>query len=367
MNARLRQLRWLTPLLLLVLLAIAMALYLIIANRTRESPTLSFVEQYMTNPNGTLATYLTDTKSVNPDIVAGREALSESVGIWMQIALANKDQTRFDAGLRILKDKFLSPQQYIAWKLQSDGTSQVHTNALGDDLRIEKALLDAYDLWHQTKYLNMAQTLAGTLHKSLLTGGYWVDFHDFNSNLSAHELSLVYIDIPALQSMKQHGLMDQSLLVRHTELLRQMPVSGVFYPTSFDVAKKTYTTRDDANLIDQLIIAIHLTESGEPAGTFATFLKHEWETRGKLFGRYDRQSLEPAVSYESPSVYGLALLLAMELKDQTWADELYTRMISFRDKQSPYEGGYVADGNSHIFDNLIPLLAESLYFSRKGM
>ncbi|RUT33646.1 glycosyl hydrolase [Paenibacillus zeisoli] len=367
MNAGQRKLRWLIPLLFLVLLAIALALYLIIANKTRESPTLSFVEQYMTNPNGTLATYLVDAKSVNPDIVAGHEALSESVGIWMQIALANKDQTRFDGGLQILKDKFLSPQQYIAWKLQPDGTSQVHTNALGDDLRIEKALLDAYDLWHQPNYLNMAQSLAGTLRGSLLSGGYWVDFHDFNSNLSSHELSLVYIDIPAMKSMKQHGLMDQSLLVRHTELLRQKPVSGVFYPTSFDVSTKTYITRDDANLIDQLIIAIHLTESGDPAGNLITFLKHEWETRGKLFGRYNRQSLEPTVSYESPSVYGLAIVLAMELKDQVWADELYTRMISFRGKQSPYKGGYVANGNSHIFDNLIPLLAESLYFSRKGM
>ena len=54
-----------------------------------SSPTVSFVQDHMTNPNGTIATYLQDATSERADIVAGREALSESLGLWMQYAVCS--------------------------------------------------------------------------------------------------------------------------------------------------------------------------------------------------------------------------------------------------------------------------------------
>ncbi|WP_042169377.1 hypothetical protein [Paenibacillus gorillae] len=331
-----------------------------LSKRTAVSPTLAFIEHNMTNPNGTLATYLKEASSANPDYVAGHEALSESLGVWMQIAVMNQDETRFQQSYQLLRDRFLSPKDYIIWKLEPSGTSEVNTNALGDDLRIVRALLEGYDLWEQTAYLSTAKAITTQLQQSAMVEGYFVDYHDFLHQQSADVLSLVYVDTLALQAMERHGLIDRSVLDRHIELLQKLPPAGenVFYPQKYEVRASTYTWDGKVNLIDQLIVAIHVAELGQSPQKLIGFLKQELKNRGKLFGQYDRNSGQPAVDYESPSVYGLAILLALETKDQAWAKELYPLMIAMRGHDSRYKGGYVFDGDTHLFDNLFPLLAE---------
>ncbi|MFF2092295.1 glycosyl hydrolase [Paenibacillus sp. NPDC058174] len=330
------------------------------SKRAAVSPTLAFIEHNMTNPNGTLATYLKEAPSANPDYVAGHEALSESLGVWMQIALLNRDEQRFQQSYDLLRERYLSPQNYIKWKLQPDGTSEVNTNALGDDLRIVRALLEGYDLWQQTAYLAAAEAITARLQQSSMLEGYFVDYHDFLHQQSADVLSLVYVDTLALQAMERHGLIDRSVLDRHLELLQQLPAASqkIFYPQKYEVGVSKYTSDDKVNLIDQLIVAIHVAELGQSPQELIHFLKQELKNRGKLFGQYDRSSRQPAVDYESPSVYGLAILLALETRDQAWAEELYPLMLAMRDHNPRYKGGYVFDGDTHLFDNLFPLLAE---------
>lgn len=62
------------------------------AVKSAGSSTEEFITKHMTNANGTLATYLQPGTSADPDIVAGREALSESLGFWMQYAVKKRDQ-----------------------------------------------------------------------------------------------------------------------------------------------------------------------------------------------------------------------------------------------------------------------------------
>ncbi|MEC0371000.1 glycosyl hydrolase [Paenibacillus chibensis] len=316
-----------------------------------------FIRKDMTNPNGTLATYLQSASSKNPDIVAGREALSESMGFWLQYAVLKGDKELFRDSFGVLERSFIAPQQYAAWKLKPDGTSDVHTNALGDDLRLIGALLEAGRLWGIDEYGQMAGRLTRTLVSSTLVNGYLTDFHDFLSDDSAQILSLAYIDSGGMKQMREAGLIQESFLNRHMQLLAEMPDDGAFYPKSYNVRTGTYAYDKAVNLIDQLLVGIHAQESGRKPQALLTFLKKEWSSRHQLHGRYDRVSRTSSAAYESPSVYGLAVQLALATGDTAWAGEMYHHMLSFRDADPRYPGGYVFQGNTHVFDNLLPLVA----------
>lgn len=340
-------------------LGISIIWFALSSDKEKPSLTEQFVEQHMRNENGTWATYLQDAPAVDQNIVAGREALSESLGLWMQYAVLQQNQFKLNESLDVLESYFLSPQKYIRWKLQPSGQSDVSTNALGDDLRIIDSLLQAYTIWKNEKYLSVAKDIVSTLRSDVQRNGYFVDFHDFKQNDSSDTLSLVYVDLSALKRMLNNRLISDAVFEQHKNLLLQMPSDGVFYPKAFQVQSKQYTYDESVNLIDQLIVGIHLTEAGQQPTELVQFLKDEFKQRQQLMGRYDRANRLPDVSYESPAVYGLAILLALECDDVKWAKQLQKRMSSFRDQDKAYPGGYVFDNNTHFFDNLFPLLAET--------
>lgn len=337
-----------------------------IPSKKFSSPTETFITKHMRNKNGTFSTYLKSAASTDANLAAGREALSESLGLWMQYAVVKKNQLDFNQGYDLLTKYFMTSQSYIAWKLQPEGSTSVQTNALGDDLRIVDHLLKGYDKWPQERYLSTAQAITGTLQATARQNGYFVDFHDFQNNQSSSTLSLVYVDISALQAMRDHQLIDSVTYEQHVNVLLNMPKGEVFFPKTFDVNNKNYSYEDQVSLIDQLIVGIHLAELGEEPKELISFLKKELKVQKKLAGRYDRVTGKASVSYESPSVYGLATLLALECGDQEWAQQLNKKMLAFRGKDTAYPGGYVFDKNTHIFDNLFPLVAEvSLYSYEK--
>jgi len=318
-----------------------------------------FIRNYMKNPNGTLATYLMEGQSGNPDIVGGREALSESLGLWMQYAVAKKDEAMFNNSAVVLTERFLTSDGYIAWKLQKDGTRNVTANALGDDLRIVDNLLQAAELWSNDAYRSLAAQIAKELIKSVTHNGYLVDFRDFSTRNATNILSLVYVDTSALKRMRDSGLIDGKTYDKHVQVLLELPNDGTFYPKTYQVETKQYAYDDTVNLIDQLIVALHSAKAGKKPVQLTAFLKNEFEKEHRLMGRYDRRSKLGNAAFESSSVYGLTVLLALELGDRDWASQLLERMLELRDQDKTYPGGYVFNGNTHMFDNLFPLLAET--------
>lgn len=347
---------------ILALIGVVFIAYAIIHSKENPDVTAAFIEEHMTNDNGTIATYLKPASSENPDIVAGREALSESLGLWMQYAVLSGDRARFDDSVKLLTTYFLHNGQetYIRWKLRPDGQSEVTTNALGDDLRILDALLKAYKLWDRDEYLQLAKEIGSSLQASAQTQGYLVDYHDFERNASAAVLSLVYADISALREMQNNGILSRQEYEQYQNLLSHMPSDGIFYPKTYQIRSGQYEYDASVNLIDQLIVGIHLAEMDHPPKELIQFLKGEFQKNQQLAGRYNRKTRKPDAAYESPAVYGLAIILASKTNDLPWARELHDRMTQFRGQDPAYPGGYVFDGNTHAFDNLFPLLAETL-------
>ena len=79
--------------------------------------TENFILRHMVNDNGTLATYrLVDTKAGTGE-AKGREALSESAGLWLQYTLDKDDQALFDEQVKVIQDNFIYKNHIVLWKL----------------------------------------------------------------------------------------------------------------------------------------------------------------------------------------------------------------------------------------------------------
>lgn len=355
---KIRKKRLLPAVLLLITGVVAVIYWRGCHLKPEVSPTEQFIVQHMTNPNGTLATFLQDGVSEVPEIPAGRESLSESLGLWMQYASLKGDKALFDQSYEVLEQWFVMPEGYIAWKLSADGQSTVNTNALVDDFRIIEALLQAADRWDEETYRTAAIRLSDKVTSFLLKEGTFVDYFDFSRGESPDTISLSYLNMSAMSTMLRDNLLKTSIYDRHKQLLLNMPDDGRFYPKSYDLAQDAYIYDSTVNLIDQLLVALNCSDIGRASDPLLTFIQTEFAQRHQILGRYDRATGQPAESYESPAVYGLSILLALKMGDAEFASQLHNRMLQFRGQDPAYPGGYVFDKNTHLFDNLFPLIAE---------
>lgn len=345
---------------IIVLICVVMAVFFImkLTNNPRAL-TEQFVRNQMFNSSGTIASYLQDAPSTDPNVVAGREALSESLGLWLEYGITIKDQKLFSEMAEQLRSKFMSPQGHVYWKLDKDGVSHVTTNALGDDLRIIRALLQAYELWGDQADLQLAKKINTYLMDKTRLEGYLVDFYDEANHYYSPTLSLVYVDVDAFKLMKKYQLMNSEDYDKYIAILEHMPKDTLFYPKLYEIGSGRYTYDEKVNLIDQLIVALHLGEAGMDNKPLLQFLQEQYAQHHKIYGAYNRNTLQPSVEYESPAVYALAILLALQQNDTEWAEKWNKRMLYFQTQHGKYAGGYVFDNNTHAFDNLFPLLAEA--------
>ena len=323
--------------------------------------TEEFIHRWLQNENGTIATYIQNSDEVDEDLVRGREALAETLGLLMYYALDKDDQPLFNDIYKQLTDYFLEKDGFINWKLKEDGTSDVSANALIDDIRIMYALALADEKWKVNPYMKTAVSISEYLNEHNVVNDIYTNFYDKEYDYASSDISLSYIDIQGMKDLVDRGLLDDKVVDKTSQVLIEAPLDHGFYPISYNVEEKKYTFSDNVNLVDQAILAYHYAQVGNRSEEFLKFIKDEMTKRDLVHGMYDRKTKEPTVDYESPAIYGFLILYALEVDEEVLAQTLYDRMKEFQitDKNSDYYGGYsITDGNTHIFDNLVPLLAE---------
>jgi len=327
--------------------------------------TEKFISSNMVNENGILATYLKDEASTNPTLAAGREALSESIGLQLTYLVQKNDRKAFETYYQSLNKYFISQETGIVyWKLEKDGTTNVTTNALVDDWRIADALFKAGEKWNIQKYITTAKNICNAINTYNKNNGYIVNFYDEQYKKSNDTVSIFFVDPTALNYMSKYNLIDSETYNLMNSLLKNTPNDGVFFSENYNVITKTYQNEPRVNMIEQLYIAYFLKLAGIDSTSFYSFAKEQFIKNKMLFGQYDRATRRPLVKYESNAVYGMLILYALQMNDQKFAKSVYQRMRKFEitDKKSPYYGGYVIKTkngyNTHIFDNLFPLLAK---------
>ncbi|WP_167833861.1 glycosyl hydrolase family 8 [Mesobacillus selenatarsenatis] len=338
------------------------SLYMLNVNKTNS--TEDFVKRWLTNHNGTLSTYVNESAVQDADLVSGREALSESLGFMMQYAIEREDLNLFKKQYSILTRYFMNDEGFIHWKTIENGTPNVTTNATVDDLRIIKCLIDAYELWGNQEFVNAGEKIYLQMELNTKVKNLLADYYDYQTNSKSDTVTIAYIDTEALAKIDEYGFSDEKVFQEMMRVLSNTPSRYGFFAKAYNVEQESYFFDNEVNMIDQLLIAINRSKIGQQNEEFLGLLKKKFIRDGKIFGRYFRGSSEPAVTYESPALYALAILLLLENGDHDFALSLYNRMIKFKEENplSRHYGGYSVnkDNDTHIFDNLLPMLAESV-------
>lgn len=312
----------------------------------------------MTTPKEALATehfietyFLQDNRLPTNLTTLTNDYLSESLGLWMLYLVEKEDYDAFREQVRELETHFLTKQNLVSWQLTNRDASTV--NALIDDLRIIEALQQGATLWQDDHFKRLADKIARALMKNQRREDVFVDFYDYAYREKDERLTLSYIMPRTLAAIG-----DEATIA----ILRDAPLENGFYPLAYDVTSQRYMFQQELNLIDQFYIGYHRAQAGFDVSSLIRYSRDALAKYGKLYGRIDALTTKPTVTYESPAVYALAILMSIEADDKALARQLYEQMIALRvnDSTSLYFGGYIQlpSKETHIFDNLLPLLAE---------
>ncbi|MFD0770698.1 glycosyl hydrolase family 8 [Bacillus sp. CGMCC 1.60114] len=348
--------------LFIVMAALIVLCGVVIWKALQGNGTEQFIIHHMTNENGTLATYRLKSGKQGTDVATGREALSESSGLWLRYALDIDNQEMFDAHMKVIQNYFLDPSHIVLWKITESGKRQARTNALIDDLRIVQQLYRAYEKYGEERYKHLADQISDAILHYNKKGSFYVDYYDANAHVSNDTLTTSYVNPKAFSYMKKYGKITDAEYQKVVQFLADYPRNGWAFPKTYE-KDGTFTYDKEVNIIDQSYVAYYRSLVGLSSEAYLDFLKKTFQKDGKLYGRYDLESGKPAVAFESPAAYGITILYVLEAGERKLAEEMYEEAATFRNKNpfSRYYGGYVtgADKNTHIFDNLLPLLAET--------
>lgn len=237
------------------------------------------------------------------------EYLSESIGLYMEYLLIVEDEKTFAEQVLLLKEHFLVQDEefyFLRWRLNENAT----VNALIDDIRIISALQQAAETFGDSEYEKMASQLSLAISSLQKQDDAIVDFYDWSMDIPANRLTLSY-------------LVDSEIIAETSAvLLEQLDASQVFFPEYYDVTSGQYIQGDEVHMIDQLLIALNREIRGFHSEVLLKWLKEQWDSEQKLYGRYDRESFKPNVEYESLAVYSYLHAYFIQVGEQRLAAEV---------------------------------------------
>lgn len=322
--------------------------------------TEDFIIKWFKNNNGTLATYIQDTEPIDKDLAKGREALSETLGFWMEYAIEINDQALFAESYHLFTTYFLAENGFIYWNITESGEKQVHANALVDDLRIIHALFLASAKWNIPVYESTAKQVSNFLSDYNVYQDVLTDFYEKEYGGTSTKITLSYIEPEVLSMLRKKELVSENIYKNMIDILTNLPTTNGFFPKGYDAEIRQHYFDHTINMIDQTFVAIYHAKMAIPTTAFQAFIDQQIATHNVVYGQYDIDTGKPVEIYESPALYGLLIIYYLELNKTVMAKEMYDLMTVFKNKYGKYQGGYsVLQNNTHIFDNIVPLLAES--------
>lgn len=281
-------------------------------------------------------TYLTDEGLIRAyphDL--GSQRLSESLGLYMEYLLTVGNEADFAQQADKLQQYFIieeDDQKFIRWSLDEDTSA----NALIDDVRIIAALKQAAEQFSNESYAILASSLKASIEEKQTQSDVYVDFYEWTYDEPASRITLSYLTDDFFQSLGDTNAVK--------EILLESNHSGVFFPEYYDLSAKEYQYSEEVHLVDQLLIAINREQFNEHSPKFASWLKAEWQRDKIIYGRYKRDNLEPLVTYESLSVYALAVEYLQSIEERELALEVHNRMLQLvesMDKQQMHFFDYI--------------------------
>lgn len=312
-----------------------------------------FIRNHLLKGDGMIRTNFSNTDE-------GNLYLSESNGLWLNYLASVNDEAAFQTAYTDTKKHLQSKEMLFAWRDNDD--EKATTNALIDDLRIIRALYTMGEQTKNQKWVKEANAISEKIIEHHGKDEYLMDFYDWKHQQQSHDLTLSYLDLGTIEKIVQQNIWEKEAYESLKHFVDDLPMDKGWYPFNYSIHEETFHFMEEINLIDQLYIAIHKEEVALNTDAFYKTFMSLYEQDGKLYGRYDFETKQPAVSYESVAVYALAAIYVHQRDDIELSNELLEQMHSFQvtQEENLYIGGYMDEGTNmtHSFDNLLALLAE---------
>ena len=323
-----------------------------------EKLALNFIKKNLMRENGGIISNTSHSKS-------GSDILSESTGLFMDYSVIKGDRKLFDRQYGFLKERLLSGNNLVKWK---SSQTEINCNAAIDDLRIVRALLDAYALWGDRTYFDTAGAISGALYSNQVKDGCLYELYDWKYNTSKKSIPLCYLDLYTIDRASLFNEGWGEVVNRGLNILKNGRVNdeSPFYYKYYDYATGKYSLDEEFSkekgicLTYTLYTVLHLAEMNEDTGFFTEWLRNE-DQKGRLLSWYNPFTLKPVNEMESTAVYALAAVYSKKAGEEELYRSLMEKMLKLiiTYEKSPYHGGFgiEATGSFFSFDNLTALWA----------
>lgn len=326
---------------------------------TQQESLWNFVKRHILIDGGGIRTNTISTDK------KGGDTLSESVGLMMDYSIRTGNRDLFDKEFSFLERNLLTQDNFIKWKTADP---EVNCNAAIDDLRIVAALIDAYGIWSDKRYIDTAGFIQYGIYKNQVKDGNLYELYDWKSKSSRKSIPLCYIDLYAADraTLFNEGWRDVENNGEYIIKNGRINGSSPFFYKYYKYDSGTYSMDEEFEnengicLTYTLYTVLHLAEMNYDTEFFTNWLKAEMK-KGKLYSWYNPYTLKPSKEMESTAVYALAAIYSRRVGEEDLYDALISRMMHFMvtDKNSRYHGGFgdKTKGEFYSFDNLMAMCA----------
>ena len=313
----------------------------------------NFINKFLVGPDGSIFTNLRQYNGSS-------DTLSESVGLLMENCVLDKNKELFDKETAFLKKNLLNDNYLVRWKT---GDPQANCNAVADDLRIAGALLDAYELWGENSYNNLAGFIQNSIYENQVKDYNLCEFYDWKSGKAKEAIPLCYYDLYTIDRMGKfnqgwYKVEDRAVsVVKNGKISNKSPFYYKYYDykTGKYLLDEEYVKNKGICLTYTLYTAIHMNEVNEDTSALTDWLKSEI-SKGRLFTWYDPFTMKASGKLESTAVYALAFIYSKTAGEKELGSVIMARMAEFqeRDRTSKYLGGFGSSESKdfYSFDNL---------------
>ncbi len=304
---------------------------------------LDFLTSRMRAPFGGIQAQFLNIDPISQTDGVNHEVTSEATSQALLYAALTNNKFFFDEQFNILKNNLCSEYNVLVWKLTPNGVrwkneNGGYANASIDDLRAISGLLLGYEIWGNTNYLNYATLLSQGLKGHNIENNELRDYFSWNGweNISP-DVVLSYLDLSTMKRLAEIDSFWEGVLETNKQIILGGTVrSGLYYHMYFNGNHYGLDYGNNINMIHSAWTAENLARYWKQtadqdcrvsAEKFLNFVKNEYNTYGKIFGKYDIVTGTYTVEYEDISIYSIIARLAFILGDFGFAKTLLNNKI----------------------------------------
>lgn len=307
-----------------------------------EKDILNFIRKRFLDSRGLVASEIRNDE-------LGKYSLLESMGQLMEYALTTENPSLFETTWKLTKRYFLSPRGYLCWRINRKTLVKDDATSLLDSLRIANALIKAYEVFKEEKYLKDGIYIGENIIRFNSYDKYLIDYFDGRVGKANRSVSLFYLNLEILSKISQYIPRFRVFYESSKKILEgALKDSNIFFPIHYDIASSTYHIPSIVNMIEQIYIAINISDYNL-IKLFVDFVSTELKEEGRVYASYLWNGKE-ATRDESFGVYASLSILFLNLKDREILDILLDKIGEF--KLEDYGFGDHKNRNFYIFDQL---------------